>query len=106
MNVASFAERPIRLGRPRLQGRLRRVGRDQGIAAGADQLLPPCLLKGLADLEVILGLEELEQGALELAVAEVAGDVDLFARERVEFRVVHAGRDVAAHPYKDSVYPE
>ena len=37
----------------------------------ADQVLPPRLEQGLADLEVVLGLEELEQGPLQLAVAQV-----------------------------------
>ena len=50
--------------------------------------------QGLPHLEIILRLEELEQRPLQLAVAQVLGDVDLFARERVEPGVVHARGDV------------
>ncbi len=53
----------------------RRMRGDQAVAAVADQVLPAGLLQGLADLEVVLRLEELQQGPLQLAVAQVLGDV-------------------------------
>ena len=56
------------------------VGRDQAVAAVADQVLPAGLDQRLADLEVVLRLEELHQRPLQLAVAQVPGDVDLLLR--------------------------
>ena len=67
---------------------------DQAVAAGADQILAAGLFQGLADFEIVFGFEELQQGALQAAVAEVFGDVDRLHRERVVARVVHAGGDV------------
>ncbi len=64
------------------------------IAARADQVLAARLLERPANLEVILGLEELHQRPLQLPVAQMLGDVDRLLGERVEARVVHAGRDV------------
>ena len=40
--------------------------------------------QGLADLEVIFRLEELQQRPLQLAVSQVARDVDFLTGERVE----------------------
>src|SRR5260370_38455780 len=44
---------------PRLDGFLRRLSRDQGIAARTDQVLAAGLLPRLADLELILRLVEI-----------------------------------------------
>jgi hypothetical protein len=81
---------------PRLDRFLRRVRGDESItptdevaAAGPDERL--------ADLEVVLGLEELHQRALQLAVAEVLRGVHRLVRERVDAGVVHARRDVERH---------
>ena len=49
----------------------RRVGGDQAVAAGADQILPAGLLQGPADFEIILRLEELQQGPLQFPVAQM-----------------------------------
>jgi hypothetical protein len=52
-------------------------------------------------LEVVLRLEELEQGPLQLAIAEVSRGVNLLAGERVDARVVHARGDVSGRPHKE-----
>src|SRR5438046_2890936 len=52
---------------PGLQRLLGWVGRDEGVAAGADQVGAAGLLERLADLEVVLRLEELHQGSLQLS---------------------------------------
>ncbi len=52
---------------------------NQAIAAVADQILAAGLLEGFADFEIVLRLEELQQGPLQPAVAEVLGDVDRLA---------------------------
>src|SRR5262249_48700754 len=85
---------------PRSQGFFGRLRRDQGVTAGADQVLPSGLLQSLAHLEVILRLEQLHQRSLQLAVAQIAGDEDLLAGERVDASVVHARRDVTGHLHK------
>src|SRR5436190_1239299 len=85
---------PIRLSPPRLDRLTRRMRWDQALAPVSDEVPPAGLEQRFADLEVVLGLEELEQGPLELAVAQVPGGVDLFTRERVEARVIHARCDV------------
>src|SRR5438132_1608045 len=79
---------------PGLQSLARRPRRNQRVAAAADQVLPPRLFQGLPHIKVILRLEELKQGALQLAVAQVARDVDFLLGKRIETRVIHAGGDV------------
>src|SRR5690349_18972526 len=68
------AGRFVRPLAPGLQRLPRRRRRDEGVAAAADQVGPPRLLQGLADLEVVLRLEELHQRPLHLAVPQAAGD--------------------------------
>ena len=46
----------------------------------SDQVSPPRLEQSLPHLEVVLGLEELKQGSLHLAIAQVAGDVNFLVR--------------------------
>lgn len=60
---------------------LGRRGGDQAIASAADQILPPRLFKRLPHFEIILQLEELQQGALQLAITEMLGDRDRLQRE-------------------------
>ena len=72
----------------------RRGGRDQAVAAVSDQVLTARLLQRLADFEVVLGFEELHERALHLAVAQLPGDVDGLASERIDARIVHGGGDV------------
>ena len=67
---------------------------NQTVAAVADQIVAAGLLERFADLEIVLRLEELQQGALQAAVAEVLGDVDRLHGERIDAGVVHAGGDV------------
>ncbi len=92
MVAVCFLIRPLS---PRLDGRLRRLGWYQRVAAGADQVGAARCLQGFADLEVIFRLEELKQRPLQLAVSQVARDVDFLTGERVEPGVVHTGGDVA-----------
>ena len=75
---------------------LRRLGGDEGVAAGADEIGAAGFLQGLADLEVFLRLEELQQRPLQLAVAEMLRHVYRLLRERIDPSVVHAGGHVAA----------
>ena len=88
------ADRPVGPLTPCLQRFPRRLGRDQAVAAAADQVRAAGLLQGVADLEIVLRLEELQERPLQLAVAQVAGDEDLLAAERVDAGVVHARRHV------------
>jgi hypothetical protein len=55
-----------------------------------------------ADLEIVLGLDQLQQGPLEHAVAEVLGGLDLFSGERVETILVHARGNVIGNTHKIS----
>src|SRR5450631_1932209 len=56
-------------------GWLRRV---EGIAAAADEISAAGFLQRLADFKIVLGLEKLQKGTLELAVAQGVGDVNGF----------------------------
>ena len=67
---------------------------NQTVAAAADQVLSPGLLERLADLEIVFWFEELQQRPLQLAVAQMLGDVDRLFREGIETGVIHASRDV------------
>ena len=71
-----------------------RGGGDEAVAAIADEIFPAGLDERLADFEIVFGLEELEQRALELAVAKFLGDMHWLFGERVHAGVVHAGRDI------------
>jgi hypothetical protein len=73
---------------------LRRIRRDERVAAAADNVGAAGLFQRLAHLKVIVRLEELQQRPLQLAVAQVAGDLDLLLTERVNAGVVHARRSV------------
>ena len=96
MHILTLGQLAAGLGHPGLQSRLRRLGRYQRVAARADQVVPARGQQGLADLEVIFRLEELKQRPLQLAVSQVARDVDFLTGERVEPGVVHTGGDVVA----------
>jgi len=50
------------------------MSRDQTIAARADKIRLPCLDQGLPHLKVVLRLEKLFQGTLELAVFQTTSD--------------------------------
>src|SRR5258708_2317333 len=82
--------RLIRPPRSRLEGRLRRLDGDEAVTARADQVLSPRMNQGFPHLEVVLGLEELKQGPLHLAIPQVTGDVHALAGERVESGEVNA----------------
>src|SRR5262249_12902639 len=77
----------------RLDRFLRRLCRDQSLAP-ADQVLPLRLDQRLPPLAVILRLEELQQGSLHLAVAQVLGDINGLLGKRVDAGVVHAGGNI------------
>ncbi len=81
---------PLPLG---LDGLLRRLRRDQPVAP-ADQVRPPGLNQRLADLEVVLRLEELHERPLHLAVVQSLRNRHRLFRERVQAGVIHARRDV------------
>ena len=77
----------------------RQVGGNEPIAA-ADLVRAASTDESLADLEIVLRLEERHQRPLEPAVAEVPGDLDRLLRERVGPRVIYTGGDVGRHiPY-------
>src|SRR5436190_1795743 len=63
--------RLVRLATTGLNGLRRRVGGDEAVAARADRVGPPGFAQRLADHEVVLGLEELHQRPLHLAVPTI-----------------------------------
>ena len=89
-----LGERPRGLAPLLIERLLGGPGGDQGVAARADQVVASGLFEGPSDLEVVLGLEELEQRPLHPPVAEPLGDRHRLLRHWVEARVVHAGGDV------------
>jgi hypothetical protein len=68
-----------------LQSLFRCNRRDQSVAAVADQVSPAGLFQGAAHLEVVLVLEELKQGPLHLAVAQLLAEINRLPRERVAY---------------------
>src|ERR1043165_4861547 len=75
--------------------RLRRWRRgDQGVATASDEFRLPSLFERLAHLEIVLGLEELQQCSLHASIPQLTGDVDLFLRKRIDAGVVHTRGDV------------
>src|SRR5688500_5995184 len=97
--------RIIRPPPPRLNGFLGRLRGDQAVAAVADQVGALGLPQRLADFKIILRLEKLHQGPLQLAVAEVLSHVHWLLGERVDARVVHGGRHVPGCGMKDAEHP-
>src|SRR5262249_44912078 len=61
---------PLRLPPPCLDRLTRRLGRDQAVAPGTDELATPRIEQGLPHHEIILGLEELHQRPLHLSVPQ------------------------------------
>ncbi len=66
----------------------------------ADQVAASGFKEGLLDLKIILGLEELEQGTLPLAVVQVLRRINFVVGERVKPCVLHAGGDITVDPLK------
>src|SRR5262245_53505676 len=87
-------DRAVRGSPPRLQGFFWRGGRNQAIAAAANQVLTSCFDQGFTNGEPVCGLEKLHQRTLHLAVPHVLGDLDRLLGERVNSRVVKACGDV------------
>ena len=81
----------IRIGSSLFERFFGRTGRDQTVAALADQIGAIDRSKRFADFEIILGFEELHQRALGFAIAKGFCNVDGFEIERIQSRVVHAG---------------
>ena len=79
-------------------------GGDEAVAAAADQVGAASLQKRFADLEVVLGLEVLQERPLELAVAQVASHVDFLAGEGVQACVVRARRDCQGRSVQSASY--
>src|SRR5690606_3865049 len=73
---------------------------EQAVAAVADQVGSAGGAEGFADFEVVFRLKELQQGPLELAVAELLRHVDRLFGERVDARVVHGRRHVERGGYE------
>ena len=69
-------------------------GWDQAIATFPNQITSTCFSQGIADLEIILWLEELHHRSLRFAVPKGPSDMHLFQGEWIEAGVVHAGCDV------------
>lgn len=90
----------VRLIAARLQGLLRRLCRDQTIAPAADQILSPRLNQSFTYLEIISGLEELQQRSLRFAFGQVPSDLDFLLRKGIDSRVVKCRRDVTGHLHK------
>jgi hypothetical protein len=67
---------------------LRRMSRFQRVAAVADQVGAASPFQRLGNHKVIVRLEALRKRPLLLAVAQVAGDVELLLAERVDASVV------------------
>src|SRR5436853_7884546 len=59
---------------PSMQRLLGRLCWNQGIAAGADQILATGLLQRLAHLKIVFRLEELHQRALQLTVMQIRSE--------------------------------
>src|SRR5262245_23287951 len=87
------ASLPIRPLAPCLQRLGGWMSGDQPLTA-ADEIRAAGLDQRLAHLEVVLRLEELQEGPLQLAVAHRLCDVDLLLRERIDPGVIHALRNV------------
>ncbi len=85
----------------RLDGRPRRLARDEAVTARADRVLTPRLEQGLPHHEVVLGLEELHEGPLHLPVPQAFCDVNLFPGKGVDAGILKCCGDVAGHPHKD-----
>jgi hypothetical protein len=81
------AHRLIRLLSQRF---LRWLRGDQRLAA-ADEVGTARFLQRLADLEVILRLEELHHRSLQFAVAPMASDEDVLVDGWINAGVIHAG---------------
>ena len=90
----SLGEGPRRLAALAVERLLRWLCWDQAIAATSDQVVATGLLERPPDLEVVLRLEELQEGPLRPPVTEPLRDRHRLPRHRVEPGVVHAGRDV------------
>lgn len=76
------------------KGFLGRMRRDQAVAAASDEVLPPGLDKCFPDGKPSIRFEKLHQRPLQFAISQVAGDIDLLYRERINAGVLHAGGDV------------
>jgi hypothetical protein len=66
---------------PRPDGRFGRERGHKAVAPNTDEVRSTSLEECLADHEVVLRFEELEQGPLKLAVFQVPGDINFLADE-------------------------
>src|SRR5262249_56187126 len=70
----------------RLSSLTRRMSWDKAVAAPAAQVLPPRLDESLADGAGVLGLPELHQCPLQIAVTQLARHIHFLLREGVDVR--------------------
>ena len=77
MDVTPFGELTPGLGHTGLDRGPGRLAGDQTVAARTDQVRSTGRRKRLAYLKIIVWFEKLEQGPLQLAIAQMLGDEDL-----------------------------
>src|SRR5262249_28446231 len=72
----------------RLNCPLRRVSRNQAVAAISDEVLVPGFQQSFPHSEPVFGLEELHQSPLHFPIPHAPGNVDGLLREGIDARVV------------------
>jgi hypothetical protein len=75
----------------------RQTGRNEAIAASADQIGPAGFQERFAHLEMVFRLEVLQKRSLELAISQLPGRVHLLAGERVNAGLIHALGNIWGH---------